>query len=183
MAESKIEVFILQLLSLLDHYLHDVYGMVHCWCWDWSHHLKRNLWIYNLFVIPIVFVYMSAQSLCDDRKDGTIREMVLQGINRRTIHLGKLLTFAIIIGVAHLLLMIPSILLTTYNNCELTLVGYGLSWMLGMLLWYLTQYLSFRTTSSGTVTLIYVQWLMLENLVKMGLWIAPTLSKTQYGQC
>jgi hypothetical protein len=138
--------------------------------------LQRNLWIHNLFLIPLIVVYMNAQSICDDLENGMIRESLLQGHSRRNILGAKnLLMGGIIVG-AHVCSALPALLLTSYTPLGTTLLGYLLSWLLHMVLSISIQVFSLRAKSSGTVVLLFVQWYGLESLFKTGLWIAPSFS-------
>ena len=138
--------------------------------------LQRNLWIHNLFLIPFILVYMNAQTICDDLKNGMIRESILQGHTRRHILLAKNVLMITAIIVAHLCSALPALTLTTYNSIGVVFLGYLLSCLMHILLSITIQLLSLRTKSSGTVALIFVQWLSLEVLLKLALWVAPSFS-------
>ena len=96
--------------------------------------LQRNLWIHNLFLIPLIVVYMNAQSICDDLENGMIRESLLQGHSRRNILVAKNTLMGSIIFAAHFFSALPALLLTTYTPLGTVLLGYLLSWMLHMVL-------------------------------------------------
>lgn len=138
--------------------------------------LQRNLWIHNLFLIPLLVVYMNAQSVCDDLQNGMIRESLLQGHSRRHILLTKITLIMGLIFVAHVFSALPALLLTTYNATGTVFVGYMLSCLMHLLLSITIQLFSLRAKSSGTVVLVFVQWLSLESLFKLGLWVAPSFS-------
>lgn len=137
--------------------------------------LQRNLWIHSLFLIPMLFVFIVGQSIADNRREGVIREAILQGVPRRDLWIGNAITFGGVSGVALLLSAIPALMLTGYTPLGNTLLGYLCYWILNYVLWLLVQLMAFRTQGSGTVVMLYCQWLAVESLVKLALWMGPSL--------
>ena len=137
--------------------------------------IQRNLWIRDLYILPMLIIFMTSQSFNDDKRHGLIREAIVQEVPRNDILKGKCLVLGMLSLCSISLAVFPALLYPSNEPLGATLLSIPLVWLADMLLISLVGTLSLYVSSTGLVVVGLLQWSALEIAVRAFFWVGPNM--------